>query len=144
MNFQNIMSMWEADAKMDNTELGEESLKIPLLHHKYYKIFVEEGLAYRKYESEYKVLYKQKFEYYMGIMDQDTLQALGWEPNPLKILKQDLPTYIEADTDLQAIQSKLDVQKSKVSFVESIIKTISNRGFLIKNAIDWERFKVGA
>jgi hypothetical protein len=143
MKFDDIMNMWEQDAKMDNTELGEESLKIPLLHHKYYKILVEEGLYFKKYELEYKTLYKQKFEYYMGTMDRDTLAILQWEPNPLKILKQDLPTYIEADPDLQQIQAKIDIQKQKMSFLESVIKTISNRGFLIKNVIDWERFKVG-
>lgn len=143
MKLDNIMMMWEEDSKMDNTELGEESLKIPLLHHKYYKVFVDEGLLLKKLEQEYKSLYKLKFEYYMGTIDEDTLRQNGWQPNSLKILKQDLPIYIEADADIQLIQAKIDIQKQKLSFVESVIKTISNRGFLIKNAIDWERFKVG-
>lgn len=143
MKLDNIMMMWEEDSKMDNTELGEESLKIPLLHHKYYKVFVDEGLLLKKLEQEYKSLYKLKFEYYMGTIDEDTLRQNGWQPNSLKILKQDLSIYIEADADIQLIQAKIDIQKQKLSFVESVIKTISNRGFLIKNAIDWERFKVG-
>lgn len=143
MKLDNIMMMWEEDSKMDNTELGEESLKIPLLHYKYYKVFVDEGLLLKKLEQEYKSLYKLKFEYYMGTIDEDTLRQNGWQPNSLKILKQDLPIYIEADADIQLIQAKIDIQKQKLSFVESVIKTISNRGFLIKNAIDWERFKVG-
>ena len=79
----------------------------------------------------------------MGILDQETMVEKGWDPNPLRILKQDLPIYIESDSDLQLIQSKIDIQKQKVSFLESAIKTVSNRGFVIKNAIDWERFKVG-
>ena len=143
MKLDDIMSMWEVDAKMDQTELGEESLKIPLLHYKYYKILVEEGLYFKKYDIEYKSLYKLKYEYYLGILDQETIQQRGWEPNCLKILKADLPVYIDADPELQMIQARIDVQKQKISFIESVIKTISNRGFLIKNAIDWERFKVG-
>lgn len=143
MKLDDIMMMWEQDSKMDKTELGDESLKIPLLHHKYYKVFVDEGLLLKKLEQEYKSLYKLKFEYYMGTLDEDTLRQNGWQPNALKILKQDLPLYIDADSDIQLIQARIDIQKQKLSFVESVIKTVSNRGFLIKNAIDWERFKVG-
>lgn len=143
MKLDDIMNMWEVDAKMDQTELGEESLKIPLLHHKYYKMLVDEGLLYKKLDLDYKSLYKLKYEYYMGILDQETIEQRGWEPNCLKILKADLPVYIDADPELQMIQARIDVQKQKISFIESVIKTISNRGFLIKNAIDWERFKVG-
>ncbi len=143
MKFDDIMDSWGADSRMDETELGMESIRIPLLHHKYYKIFVEEGLLLKKLEMEYKTLYRLKHEYYMGILDPETLEERGWEPNRLKILKQDLPIYLESDADMQTIQAKIDIQRQKVSFLESAIKTISNRGFVIKNAIDWERFKVG-
>ena len=135
--------MWEQDSKMDKTELGDESLKIPLLHHKYYKLFVEEGLLLKKLEQDYKSMYKLKYEYYMGVLDQETLTEMNWEPNSLKILKQDLSIYTDADQDLQRIQAKIDIQKQKLSFLESAIKAVSNRGYLIKNAIDWNRFKVG-
>lgn len=143
MKLDDIMDLWADDARMDDTELGNESLRIPLLHHKYYKIFVQEGLLLKKLEQDYKSLYKLKYEYYMGVLDQETLLEKGWDPNPLKILKQDLSIYMEGDNDLQLIQAKIDIQKQKLSFLESAIKTITNRGFLIKNAIDWERFKVG-
>jgi len=143
MKFDDIMDLWAQDSRMDDTELGAESLKIPLLHHKYYKMYVQEAIQLKAYEQQYKTLYRLKYEYYMGVLDQETLAEYGWNPNPLKILKQDLTIYIDADQDLQRIQQKIDIQKQKTSFLESAIKTISNRGFLIKNAIDWERFKVG-
>lgn len=143
MKFDDIMSAWEQDSRMDDSELGAESLKIPLLHHKYYKLYVQEALQLKAFEQDYKSLYRLKYEYYMGVLDQETLIEKGWDPNPLKILKQDLSIYMDADQDLQRIQAKIDIQKQKNSFLESAIKTISNRGFLIKNAIDWERFKVG-
>jgi hypothetical protein len=143
MKFEDIMDLWAQDSQMDDTELGAESLKIPLLHHKYYKMYVQEAIQLKAYEQQYKSLYRLKYEYYMGVLDQETLAENGWNPNPLKILKQDLTIYIDADQDLQRIQVKIDIQKQKTSFLESAIKTISNRGFLIKNAIDWERFKVG-
>jgi hypothetical protein len=143
MKFDDIMDLWQQDANMDNSELGEESLKIPQLHHKYYKMLVQEGLLLKKYEQDYKAMNRLKFEYYMGVLDEETLREHDWEPFQLKVLKQDLSTYIDSDTDMQTIQAKIDIQKQKIAFLESVIKMVSNRGFLIKNAIDWERFKVG-
>lgn len=144
MKLDDIMVEWEKDSYMDSSELAKESLRIPMLHHKYYKLFVQEGLLQKKLEQDYKTLYKLKYEYYMGVLDHETMVERGWDPNPLKILKQDMSIYIDGDYDVQAIQAKIDIQKQKVSFLESAIKTITNRGFLIKNAIDWERFKSGA
>lgn len=143
MKLDDIMDLWADDARMDDTELGNESLRIPMLHHKYYKIFVQEGLLLKKLEQDYKSLYKLKYEFYMGVLDQETLIEKGWDPNPLKILKQDLSIYMEGDNDLQLIQAKIDIQKQKLSFLESAIKTITNRGFLIKNAIDFLKFQNG-
>jgi hypothetical protein len=144
MKLEDIMDLWEADGHMDMTELSTESLKIPLLHHKYYKLFVQEGLLQKKYEQDFKTLYKVKYEYFMGVLDKGTLEERGWAPNPLKILKQDMSIYMESDADLQVISAKIDIQRQKVSFLESAIKMITNRGFLIKNCLDWERFKSGA
>lgn len=144
MKIDDIMDEWEKDSHIDQSELGLESLRIPTLHHKYFKIFAQEGLLLKKLESDYKVLLKTKTMYYMGTLSEEELDECGWEPQPLKILKQDLPLFIEGDDDIRLLQNKIDIQKQKLSFLESAIKTIVNRGFLIKNAIDWERFKVGA
>ena len=35
---------WDKDCKLDETELGAESAKIPSLHNKYLKIFMAERL----------------------------------------------------------------------------------------------------
>lgn len=143
MKIDEIMDLWGVDSQMNETELGKESLNIPYLHHKYYKIYVQEGLMLKRCEYDYKSLYKLKYEYYMGVLDEDTMVNQGWDPNPLKILKQDLSIYMDGDLELQTVQAKIDIQKQKLSFLESAIKTISNRGFLIKNFIDWEKFKSG-
>ena len=36
------------------------------------------------------------------------------------------------------------MSEEKVNYLESIIKTLNNRNFLIKNAIDWRKFTSGA
>jgi hypothetical protein len=143
MKLDDIMSHWEKDSSFDRTELGEESLKTPKLHQKYYKIYVQERLQLQKLESEYKELYKLKFEYFMGSIADDDLKEHGWHPNPLKILRQDMPMHMDADQDIIAISLRMGLQNEKIDYVKSILSMINNRGFQIKNAIDFEKFKNG-
>lgn len=144
MKLEDIVNLWKDDSKVDVSELGRESLRIPDLHHKYFKILSAERLMLRSYERDYNALYKAKYEYYTGVMDQESLNEKGWEPWALKVLKQDIPMYLQSDPDMSDLQTKIDIQKEKIELLESVIKMIINRGFQIKNAIDWEKFKVGA
>lgn len=144
MKLDEIQLLWERDAQIDRTELGEESLRIPQLHSKYFKIFSQERLTLRKLESDYKRLYRDKYEWFNGTLDEQTMREHEWEPNPLKILRTDIPMYIEADNDVQSLLMKIEMQKEKVDFVENIIKSLTTRGYQIKGAIEWEKFKMGA
>ena len=144
MKLEEIQDQWHRDCQIDRTELGEESLRIPQLHSKYFKIFSAERLVFRKLEKEYKELQKLKFEYYNGILSREDLEQNKWEPFSLKVLKSDLHIYLDSDKDIATFQLKMDYQKEKIDLLENIIKSLNNRNFQIKNCIDWEKFKVGA
>lgn len=144
MKLEDIQQLWVNDSQIDRTELGEESLRIPQLHSKYFKIFSDERLSLRKYENMYKQHYKLKYEYYNGTISEDELRDNDWEPFQLKILKSDISIYMQADKQLSELELRIELQKEKVEFLESIIKNLPARGYQIKAAIDWEKFKVGA
>ena len=135
--------LWAEDSKIDRTELGEESIKIPQLHHKYYKMYSLERLNLVKLQEQMKMLKKDKIEYYTGTMAEEDLKERGWEPNPLRILKSDIPVHMEADKDFVDLNLKLAYNKEKVEFLEAVIKTLNLRSYQINNAINWEKFKVG-
>jgi len=144
MKLEEIQNLWKADATLDRSELGEESLRIPQLHSKYFNIFSEERRVLRAMERTMSALYKLKYEYYNGTISEEDLADNDWQPNELKILKSDIPMYIDSDKDVSALQSKIDIQTEKVELLESIIKTLPARGYQIKAAIDWEKFRMGA
>lgn len=144
MKLEEILEMWSEDCKVDRTELGEEALKLPKLHSKYLRTFTEERLTLRKMEEERKELVLLKHDYYRGVLPDEDLKAHGWEPFRMNILKSDIPMRMDADQDIIKMNLRIAMQEEKVSTLESIIKSISNRGFLIKSAIDYEKFKVGA
>jgi len=143
MNIERIKEMVETDLKIDGTELGDESIRIPQLHSKYLNIYHDESLILRKLDVDLKILQKQKWEYYNGKMSQQELATLGWEPFGHRILKQDLDIYLESDTDIIKHGSKIDLQKAKVEYLDSILKGINNRNWVIRNAIEWRKFMSG-
>lgn len=143
MKLEEIEALWEQDSKIDRTDLDNESLKIPMLHSKYYKIYLREKVQLKAEDQEYKIFYKLKHEYYTGKMSKQELDEHGWEPFQF-VLKNDLHVYIDADKDIAERLLKLQVQREKVDLLENIIKTLNGRGFLIKNAIDFIRFTSGA
>ena len=64
-------------------------------------------------------------------------------PFQLKILKQDLDMYIHSDSDITKVDDRITLQKEKVDYLASIIKSVSGRGWEIKNAIEWRKFTSG-
>jgi len=143
MQLDEMFELWKRDSEIDRTELGEASTNIPKLHYKYYKLFAQERLTLRKLQAEYKALYKDKWEYFQGNMSEEDLEEKEWDPFPLRVLKSDVDKYIDSDKDMVKHNYRLEYQKEKIDFLENVIKSINNRGFQIKNAIDWEKFKVG-
>lgn len=143
MNIQDLHTLWEADSKIDRTELGEESLRIPQLHAKYFRLYSDERRVLRQWEQSYKRLYRQKHEYYNGTLSLEELKENAWDPFALRILKSDISVYIDADEHLMKARSMIAQQQEKVEFLESIIKNLPSRGYQIKSAIDWEKFRNG-
>lgn len=144
MTLDEIFELWADDANIDRTELGNAALDTAKLHHKYYQIFSRERLLLRKLEAELKTLKLEKYEFYTDGPTQEQIER-GWKLPPKgKILKNSVAEYLDADSEIIAMKLKIAYQQEKIDLLESIIKTIGNRGFWIKSAIDWERFKVGA
>jgi len=143
MTLEQIQELWSKDAPVDRTELGEEAIKIPQLHSKYFKIYSTERLILKKMELESKQLWKDLWSYYQGHMDYEDLTQRGWDQINNIILKADLNIHIDSNKDWINNNLKLAYQREKVDFLEAIIKSLNNRGFNINAAISWEKFKVG-
>jgi len=140
MNIDEIQLLWEEDSKIDPDNLHQESLKIPSLHSKYYKIYNNIILLKKIEENKYKILRKEKWMYYSGKSEPDV-----YKDNPFdhKVLKPDIDKYMDADSDIIKSMSKLDYYQTMINYLDSILKTILNRTYQIKNAIEYMRFTAG-
>lgn len=144
MDIEKLHEEWAKDGDIDQSNISRAATDIPKLHNKYFKYYVEEGLKLKRLKAEYKMLYKLKGEWYRGELDEEELKEHGWKPQPLKILRADVPAYLEADSDIVKLSLKIGYQEEIVSYIESIVKHISNRNFILKTIVDWERFKTGS
>jgi hypothetical protein len=144
MKIEEIHELWKVDAEIDKTEPGEEALKIAKLHHKYFQILSSERLSLRKFESDLKKLRLDKYEFYTQGPNEET-QEKGWKlPSKGLILKADIPMYMEADENIINLSLRIGLQQEKIELLESIIKTIMNRGYNLKVYVEWVKFTNGS
>lgn len=134
---------WERDAVIDPSDLDGAARAIPLLHAKWLKYWSTEKLSYHKADAAYKTLYRQKFEYYLGKMDDVERQRLGWPPQPLRILSANLSVYMDADPDIQTQRQTLEYRAQLLRAIEDVIKNINARNYIVKSAIDFVKWKSG-
>jgi hypothetical protein len=141
MNLDEIQDMWGRDSNIDPDNLHLESLKIPGLHSKYYDIFNQLKLLRVKAEADFAEIKLERHRYYTGKAPAEVYVS---EPFPYKVRdKESLKQYLDADPKLQEKNLKIKYYEIMLSFTEEIIKTISNRTYQIKNAIEWQRFIAG-
>lgn len=144
MTLEDIQEKWSKCININIGDLGGETANIPIIHNKFYNIYINEGLKLKKIKFEYSSLKKLKMQYFNGSIDDDELKEKNWKPFQLKVLKSDIDMYIQADEDIQNILIRIALQETKVNLLESIIKQIRDRGFHIKTILEWEKFRVGA
>ena len=141
MTLEELQSQADKDLVIDDTELDTESLRTPILHNKYLQYYNKFNLLLKKSQWEERTLQREKWEYYTGKSDPSVYKA---KPFDLKVLKNDVHIYINADEDIQKVQAKIVYQEAIVNYLEQILRMINNRSFTIKNAIEWRRFTSGA
>jgi len=141
MNLDKIQEMWEKDSQIDPDNLHDESIKIPQLHAKYYTLFNTITLLKEKARESHNKVKLERYQYYTGKAEPDVYEE---EPFPYKVRdKEAIQRHMDADEKLNNISMKIRYYDVMLRFLEDIIKTISNRTFQIKNAIEWNKFQSG-
>ena len=137
MNLDEIQSFWSEDSKLDPDNLHTESTNIPSLHAKYYRILNRIILLKKAEENKFKVLKKEKWQYYTGKADPEIYID---KPFDHKVLRQDVDKYMDSDPELIKQLSKVEYYQVIINYLDSILKNINNRTYQIKNAIEWQQF----
>lgn len=144
MKLTDLQEMWTEDCKINELNLGQESVKTPNLHAKYLNLLTSTKLNLRKAESDYLNCRRKKYKYYRGEMTREELEEEGWEQwQGNKPLKNEMDEFLQVDTDLVKYGDKIEYFKTILYQLEQILRSLNSRTWDIKNAIEWSKFTNG-
>jgi hypothetical protein len=146
ITLEEVLKMWKEDAVIPEMDLDEASRQTTRLHAKYLELYSVTRLQIKKREMEQKNLLKDKWLYYNGKMSKEEMDARSWSYDPfngLKILRNDMEYYFNADPDLQKTEERIEYLKSIEGALKEIMDNIKWRNQTVRNMIDWKRFVSG-
>lgn len=140
MTLDELQAQTAKDLKVNDEHLDTESLKNQEIKSKYLNHKSKFELLLYKAKGDYKRLYRDKWEYYGGKAD---AKVYATKPFDFKVLKTDLGVYISADEEIIDAENKIGYLETVVDYIKGVIKSVDNRGWDIKNAIEWKKFEAG-
>ena len=140
MTLDELKLQVKKDLEVDDETLDKESYKNQELYAKYLDHKTNFELLLYRAKGDYKILFRDKWEYYGGKAD---AKIYVTKPVDLKVLKTDLSIYIESDEDIIKVEHKISYLESVVKYIEGVLRSIQSRGWDIKNAISWKQFEAG-
>ncbi len=144
MKLSEIQEMWEKDSKIDEINLGRESVRVPTLHAKYLTYLSKVKLQSRKAESDYYNTRRLKYRYYRGEMTQTELNEYEWEQyQGNKPLKNEMDEFLKCDKDLIELEDKVEYYRTVIYTLEQILRSINSRTWDIKTAVEYLKFTNG-
>ena len=140
MKIEDIMKEWKNDAKIDDINLDSSSIDIPNLHAKWLEIRTKAKSKLIKLQYTKKKLTKTLYEYYRGNLNNpDDLKEIGREPLLNKPLNSETTIYVDADDEMININLRIAAQEEIVEVLTEILKSINNRNWVIKAAVDYRK-----
>lgn len=143
MTIDELYEEWQKDCDLNVTDLTEESRRTPKLHNKYFRYYSLYGMRAAKLKAQFKDLTKAKREWYLGNMDESESKARKWNQVRKRVISSEVQIFIDADPDIIELTLQIGLNDAVVKYLESIVRQINNRGFQIRDIIDFEKFKNG-
>lgn len=135
---------WEKDCQIDRDRLDESSIRTANLHQKYLNILTDYRLRLFKLEKEFLEMKGLRSRYYMGQLTKDELTEKSWQQYQYKTpLKSELERLLETDDHLLSILDRQSYIKICFEYTEEIMKSLRERNWQIRNAIEFIKFQAG-
>ena len=139
----NKLSELQAEAKedliiIDDEDLHQQSYKNQIIKPKWLDYKSKYRMLMFQTKTQHKRLYREKWEYYGGKAD---AKVYAEKPFGGRISTQDkMKVYVESDDDVINLEAKIKYLDQMLYWLDQVMKQISNRGFQVKSAIEWEKF----
>ena len=108
MTLDEIKLMWKEDCVVDDIELDKSSLDVPKLHAKYSELLSDTLVKLKQKQFQYNLLIKDKWLWFNGKLDKETIDKYGWQDDPfdgMKVMKADMHYFFNSDEDLTKLKA---------------------------------------
>lgn len=148
--FEKIKEEWNQDSTIDfqfknkqyTEDLAKLALEIPFQHNKYLNHYTDLSQIKTSLEFEARKLVRDKREYYSGEAE---AKIYAEKPFGGSIkTSEKMKIYLESDEEIINIEAKIKFIDQMLYYIDQVMRQISNRGFQIKSAIEWEKFINGS
>lgn len=130
-----------SDSRVNMSDIAEESIRVIELHAKYMGLYENERGVLLLIEEEFRKLTLRKLEYYLGRAADDVYEK---HPLHLKIPRQDLEYYLDADEELCNLKRKLTIAQNKVDMLKRYIEqNLNQRSHHFRNAVSFLNWSQG-
>lgn len=125
--FKQLMKMLDESLKLNDDNMSEKSLEIPLLYHKYLDIYSKELRRLKKLHIDKKKLFGTLYEQikHHGNISWDT--------------KAEIESQIYRDTSYYQLCVEYNEAETMVNQLELCLKNIQNMSFQIKNFVEYRK-----
>ena len=138
MTLDELYANIDKDFSIDETDIGNESLRSANLFQKYIRLYTDSKLQLELLLNKRKNLICEKREYYAGNAAPEVYKE---KPFDLRIKTEAvMEKYLDSDIDIVKYDEKIVLQQEKVNALRACLETIKNRNFQIKNYIDYQKF----
>lgn len=147
MTLDEIKLMWKKDCIVDDIELDKSSLDVPKLHAKYSELLSDTLVKLKQKQFQYNLLIKDKWLWFNGKLDKETIDKYGWKDDPfdgMKVMKADMHYFFNSDDDLTKLKAQEELLKIQMDFLKECMQNITWRHQTIRNTIDWRKFMAGS
>lgn len=143
IKLEELQEQWSQDSIINESNVKQEITNTPKLHAKYIRFLNEHKLASFKAKFDYDKMKSIRTEYYLGQLDQESLESYGWEQFDLHVTKTGVEKYINSDEILIKLLQKKIYHDLIISTCESILNELKSRTWQLKTLVDYEKFLSG-
>ena len=130
-----LNEMIDTDLKIDVNNLIEASTATSRLHSKYLALLSEYRLKAIECECRYDMALQERIRYYAGKDSSTKCQMI--------LTSAEAKLYAEADKDIIALRILSESTVAVLDVIKRTLESLKQRGYDIKNIIDWKKFEAG-
>jgi len=135
-----ILTEWDRDSVVDETKIGHEAARNPMIHSKYIRMLSVSKLQLRKSESDYLKARKIHSRYFRGELNREELDELGWSQyqgrHPTIAAMDEL---LNTAPELIKLTDRISYHTVCKESLESILKEINSRTWNLKTSLEYQK-----